>query len=83
VKAYVESTKGMLTLHFLPSYAPELNPDELVWSHMKRTGVARAPLLCGEKLQEKIEAQLGAIKRMPRLIRSFYKAPSVSYITDW
>jgi transposase len=25
----------MLTLHFLPGYAPELNPDELVWSHMK------------------------------------------------
>ena len=42
VKAYVASTDGMLTLHFLPGYAPELNPDELVWSHMKRTGVARA-----------------------------------------
>jgi transposase len=73
----------MLTLHFLPGYAPELNPDELVWSHMKRTGVATTPLRRGEKLREKIEAQLGAIKRMPRLIRSFFKAPSVSYITDW
>jgi transposase len=83
VKSYVASTNGMLTLHFLPGYAPELNPDELVWSHMKRTGVARAPLRRGEKLKEKIEAQLGAIKRMPRLIRSFFKAPSVSYITDW
>ena len=83
VKAYVASTKGMLTLHFLPGYAPELNPDELVWSHMKRTGVARAPLRRGEKLQAKIEAQLSAIKRMPQLIRSFFKAPSVSYITDW
>ncbi len=81
VKAYVASTNGMLTLHFLPGYAPELNPDELVWSHMKRTGVARAPLRRGETLQEKIEAQLGALKRMPRLIRSFFKAPSVSYIT--
>ena len=83
VKAYAASTKGMLTLRFLPGYAPELDPDELVWSHMKRTSVARAPLRRGEKLQEMIEAQLGAIKRMPRLIRSFFKAPSVSYITDW
>ena len=82
VKTYVASTKGMLTLHFLPGYAPELNPDELVWSHMKRTGVARAPLRRGEKLQAKIEAQLSAIKRMPQLIRSFFKAPSVAYITD-
>ena len=75
VKAYVASTKGMLTLHFLPGYAPELNPDELVWSHVKRTGVARAPLRRGEKLQAKIEAQLSAVKRMPQLIRSFFKAP--------
>ena len=39
VKDYVASTNGLLTLHFLPGYAPELNPDELIWSHMKRTGV--------------------------------------------
>jgi hypothetical protein len=51
----------------------ELNPDELVWSHMKRTGVARAPLRRGEKLRVKVEAQLSAIKRMPQLIRSFFQ----------
>ena len=83
VKAYVASTNGMLTLHFLPGYAPELNPDELVWSHMKRTGVARAPLQRGEKLRDKIAAQLAAIKRMPHLVRSFFQAADVAYITDW
>ena len=82
VKAYVASTNGMLTLHFLPGYAPDLNPDELVWSHMKRTGVARTPLRQGEKLQDKIEAQLAAIKRKPRLVQSFFKAPTVAYIID-
>jgi len=82
VKAFVASTDGMLTLHLLPGYAPELNPDELVWSHMKRTGVARAPLRRGEKLRDKIEAQLAAIKRMPGLVRSFFHAPTVAYITD-
>src|SRR6202166_3091613 len=83
VKAYVESTCGMLTLHILPGYAPELNPDELVWSHMKRTGVSRSPLRKGEKLRDKIEAQLAAIKKAPRLCPSFLKGPSVAYITDW
>lgn len=83
VKAYVAATNGLLTLHFLPGYAPDLNPDELVWSHMKRTGVARKPLRRGEKLREKIEAQLAAIKRKPTLVQSFFKAPSVAYITDW
>ena len=83
VKAYVASTNGLLTLHVLPGYAPELNPDELVWSHMKRTGVARTPMRKGEKLQDKIEAQLAAIRSTPRLVRSFFQAPSVAYITDW
>ena len=33
VRDYVETTNGKLKLYFLPGYAPELNPDELVWSH--------------------------------------------------
>ena len=33
VKEYIASTRGHLTLRFLPGYAPDLNPDELVWSH--------------------------------------------------
>jgi transposase len=82
VKDYVQSTKGRLTLHFLPGYAPELNPDELVWSHVKRTGVSRTPLRKGERLRERIEAQLARIKNTPRLVRSFFKAPTVAYITD-
>ena len=40
VRDYVESTEGNESLHLLPDYAPELNPDELVWSHVKHTGTA-------------------------------------------
>ena len=65
VKEYVASTEGRLTLYLLPGYAPELNPDELVWSHVKRTGVSRTPLRKGEKLGEKIEMHSAAIKNMP------------------
>jgi transposase len=73
----------MLTLHFLPGYALELNPDELVWRHLKRTGVAGSPLWRGERLVGNIEAQLATIKRMPQLVRSFFREPNVSDITDW
>lgn len=83
VREYVESTGGKLTLHFLPGYAPDLNPDELVWSHVKRTGTARRPLQAGEKLQERIDSELAAIQSNPKLVRSFFKAPSVSYISDY
>jgi transposase len=82
VKDYVASTKGKLTLHFLPGYAPDLNPDELVWSHVKRTGVARRPLQKGEQLGPRIHEQLAQIGRDPKLVCSFFKHPSVRYISD-
>ena len=82
VKTYVASTEGKLTLHFLPGYAPELNPDELVWSHAKRTGNARRPLQKGEKLEQRVTAQLAGIGSNPTLVRSFFKHPSVAYISD-
>jgi transposase len=82
VKTYVASTQGRLSLHFLPGYAPELNPDELVWSHAKRTGNARRPLQKGEKLEECVTAQLAEIGNNPNLVRSFFSHPSVAYISD-
>ncbi len=36
VAEYVQSLAGRLELHFLPGYAPELNPDEFVWNHLTR-----------------------------------------------
>jgi transposase len=83
VQDYVASTNGRLALHFLPGYAPDLTPDELVWSYTKRTGVARNPLRKGEKLRDRVDAQLRAIKKTPALVRSFFQAPSVAYLTDW
>ena len=82
VREYVESTEGRLSLHFLPGYAPELNPDELVWSHVKRTGTARRPLQQGEKLAGRIDQQLADVRNDPKLVRSFFSVPSVAYIRD-
>jgi hypothetical protein len=85
VKNYVASTDGKLTLHFLPGYAPELNPDELVWSCAKRTGVgvARNPSHAGEKLAHRVHDQLADIATRPKLVRSFFQHPSGNYISDW
>jgi transposase len=71
VRDYVNELEGKLTLHFLPGYAPDLNPDELVWSHAKR-----------KRLEQRVAAQLADIGRRPSLVRSFFRHPSVAYITD-
>lgn len=79
VAQYVESTNGQLELHFLPPYAPELNPDEFVWQHLKQNGTSKKPLRKNESLRERVETDLAAIKQNKQLVRSFFKADSVSY----
>ncbi len=49
---------------------------------MKRTGTAKKPLRKGDQLQSRIDADLQAIQRNPKLVRSFFRAPSVAYISD-
>ena len=82
VKDYVASTEGKLEFHFLPGYAPELNPDEMVWNYMKRTGTARKPLAKGESLHDRIDVELQQIQENRALVRSFFRAETVSYISD-
>ncbi len=77
----VASTEGRLTPHFLPGYAPDLNPDELVWGHAKRTGVARQPLHESEKLEERVYNQLQAIADDPKQGHSFFKHSSAACIS--
>jgi len=82
VKAYVQNLRGRLELYFLPPYAPDLNPDEFVWSHMKNNGVSKKPLKQNESLQKRVEQDLNALKKNSGLIRSFFCAESVVYAKD-
>ncbi|MHB8496291.1 MAG: IS630 family transposase, partial [Casimicrobiaceae bacterium] len=36
----------------------------------------------GERLDQRIDNELAAVQRNPRLVRSFFQAPSVAYIAD-
>ena len=82
VKDYIQGLQGRLELHFLPPYAPDLNPDEFVWSHMKSNGVSKKPLKQHESLQKRIEQDLHAIKGNRQLVQSFFGAESVAYAKD-
>ena len=82
VRDYVEAMQGKLKLYFLPGYAPELNPDEFVWSHMKRTGTAKRPwpkTICSEDASRQTSIN---IQNNRTLVRSFFNAPDVAYIAD-
>lgn len=82
VADYVSSCGGKLELHFLPPYAPDLNPDEFVWQYTKTNGVAKKPLRQNESLKERVVGDLAVVKSSPKLVRSFFGAPSVVYARD-
>lgn len=82
VAAYVASCRGELELHFLPPYAPDLNPDEFVWQYARINGVAKKPLKKNESLKERVKRDMATIKAKPKLVRSFFGAESVVYAKD-
>ena len=82
VKEYIAGLSGRLELHFLPPYAPDLNPDEFVWNYMKGTGVSKRPLKKNESLRKRVEQDLNAIHNDKVLVASFFSAESVAYAND-
>lgn len=82
VAAFVQSLQGKLELHFLPGYAPDLNPDEFVWNHLRQKGVTKKPLRKGESLRARVETDLAELKANPVMVRSFFRAPSVAYVMN-
>jgi transposase len=82
VTDFIGSMEGRLELHPLPAYAPDLNPDEFVWSHMKTNGVSKKPLKQNESLKARIEEDLLKLYADPALVRSFFFADSVVYAKD-
>ena len=81
VRDYIASTKGKVELHFIPPYAPDLNPDEFVWNQIKTHGLSKRPLRKNQSLYERVKSDLSAIKKQPHLVRSFFLSESVGYPT--
>jgi len=84
-RRHIQEHRDRLSVHFLPGYAPDMNPDEHVWSYLK--GLFRtSPLEQGEKLAEVVQATMEEIAQDKKLIRSFFDHPAVAYVKqalDW
>lgn len=79
VKRFVQTTRGRLRLFCLPPYSPELNPDELVWNHLKNHGVGRRSLTGPDHLKQVVLAHLRALQQRPDTIRGFFHEPHTRY----
>lgn len=79
VSKFVASTKGQLQIFFLPSYSPELNPDEQVWNYLKNHGVGKQPYADSAHLKRLVVSHLRKIQKLPALIRTFFQLPETTY----
>jgi len=81
VRALLKAMKGKIRLFFLPPYAPQLNPDELVWAQVKRR-VGRQVVRDREALKAVVLGVLRSLQRMPEKVRSFFRAPECRYAME-
>jgi len=82
VKAWLKDANAdqdRIRLFFLPPYSPELNPDELVWNHVKNHGVGRAAYSPGKHLRRLVYQRLFSLQRRPAIVRSFFQHPETQY----
>jgi transposase len=63
VRDYVASTAGRIKLHFLPGYAPELNPVGFLWAWLKRHALAN---YCPDSLTELRHTARGKLESAQR-----------------
>ncbi|MEK6284100.1 MAG: IS630 family transposase [Acidobacteriota bacterium] len=73
VRDYLDGLKGKIWAETLPAYAPELNPAEYIWGHLKQHEL---PNLCAQDVSQlgwHGRAALRRMRRRPKLITAFWK----------
>jgi transposase len=73
VRTFISTSQGRLVLARLPAYAPELNPTEYIWGHLKRHALANFCPRNWQHLTDEARRALRRAQRRPTLVRAFWK----------
>jgi transposase len=68
VKDFIAGTAGMLEVAALPAYAPELNPVEYLWAHLKEHEIGNLVARHAWELSRDATAALRRMRRRPKII---------------
>ncbi|MCA1698990.1 MAG: IS630 family transposase [Actinobacteria bacterium] len=80
VKQWVAKRPAQIELHFLPSYSPELNPDEYLNQDLKRHMRELHPRPTDKPgLKAQIRAFLHRRQKQPQIVCNYFKAPHAAY----
>ncbi|GAB2520661.1 transposase [Nocardiopsis aegyptia] len=67
MQAFIDGT-DWLTVVYLPSYAPDLNPVEGVWSVVKRGGYANQAFTGIDQMARVVGASLRRVQNLPHVL---------------
>lgn len=73
-RAFVAAHADRLRVEYLPANAPDLNPDEHVWGHLKGSGATDSATGVFGDVRRQVRSHLKSLQRRPHLVRAFYYA---------
>jgi transposase len=79
VKAWVAERADLIELFYLPSYSPELNPEERLNSELKHAIGSKAPARTKAKLKSVAMEHMQALEKAPERVMKYFKDPRVKY----
>lgn len=79
VKEWLAVHKKDIEVFFLPSYSPELNPDERLHGGLKQASETRLPCRTKSKLQMAATQHMQRLENNPGCSNAFFKDPIVAY----
>jgi len=79
VKAWVEERKDKIELFYLPSYSPELNPEERLNADLKHSIGSKVPARTKAKLKTAATEHMTRLEQNPDRVRSYFQDPHVKY----
>lgn len=79
VRDWLEAHRSEIEVHYLPSYSPELNPDEGVNADLKQALPRREPARSKEQLRRAADQHMRSLSRRPQRIRAIFRHPQFRY----
>jgi len=79
VKKWVEENKNKIALFYLPSYSPELNPDEYLNNDLK-SGIGLKQTPKNEKqMKNNVKSHMMYLQKNPKRVARFFNHKSIKY----
>ncbi len=79
VKEWVANHRDEIELFFLPSYSPELNPDEYLNGDLKAGVHSREPARNKEHLKKKVTSHMRMLQKRPARVRKYFEHKKINY----